>query len=84
MSDDDIKEQGYYILTNYEFNNDMYGGKQADKGTIELILKDIPFFYYLNFSHMFGTSYTICVHKDNIRKALKALKNHSALYLFHN
>ena len=84
MSDEEIKEQGYYILTNYEFNNDMYGGKQADKGTIELILKGIPFFYYLNTVHMFGTYYTICVHKDNIRKALKALKNHSALYSFHN
>jgi hypothetical protein len=83
LTDEQIKEHDYVELHNYEFEITMHSGRQADKEAIESILEGIEFFYYLNNCHMFGTSFTVCVHKDNLRKTLKALKN-SSHSVFHN
>ena len=77
LSDEQIKDNNYIDLYNYTFEITMHPGRQADKEELETILKGIDFFYYLYNCHMFGTSFTVCVHKDDLRKTLKALKNSS-------
>lgn len=75
LTDADIQECGYIILSNYDFNDDMYGGTQTNKNELETMLQsnNINFFYQLNASHMFGIYYTIAVANEDLRKTLKLL-----------
>ncbi len=76
LSEEELIELDYVILEEYNFNNDMYGGRQADKEEIDKVFdkEDIKIFYWLHTSHMFGIWYTIIVHKNDLEKAKQLLE----------
>lgn len=79
-----VQACNYSILSDYQFNNDMYGGLQCNKVELEKLLDDnnIKFFYWLDNCHMFGTYYTIVVHDNNIDK-VTSLLNQSKFIKFY-
>lgn len=78
-----MSNTNYTILSDFQFNSDMYGGIQCNKSELEKLLSDnnIDFFYWLDNCHMFGTYYTIVVHDNDVKKTTSLL-NHSQFIKF--